>query len=79
MSENPKDCLQVMSWPPRHPSTRSGEGATQLNQSAALRHATAHTAAAVTLWLLWRGQHNYTIMILTRVPVAIAKQLLNTI
>ena len=48
-------------------------GATQLNQSAVLLHTTAHAAASVMLWLLWRGERSYIIMILARVPVVLEK------
>ena len=48
-------------------------GATQLNQSAVLLHTTAHAAAAAMLWLLWRGERSYIIMISTRVPVVLEK------
>jgi len=47
--------------------------ATQLHNSAALRPATAHTAAAVMPWLLWPEPRSYTIVIRTRVSAVHAK------
>ena len=48
-------------------------GATQLNQSAALRYTTAQTAASAKQWSLWRGRRSYIIMISPRGPVVLAK------
>jgi hypothetical protein len=54
-------------------ATASAKGSTQLTQAAALRRTTAHAAAAVILWLLWRAQRNYTIMISPRAPIVLTK------
>jgi len=67
-----------MSWPPFTRLHVQPSCATQLHQSAALRHATAHTAATSMPWLLWREPRNYIIMVWACVSVAQIESLLVT-